>query len=157
MHVASKSDEILLAQANINYCVDVISSTILMLALLVTIFIVFYRRRRTDCFIVVAISCYLVAITCRIIYAYYIMLDDLKLTKPWLVYLIMLEKPFYLTAHWAFSAQYLKTCLVLPRLLAEATLEFDEDSTTQNSRLSNRSSGIANYNLLKQMADAIEI
>ena len=75
-----------------------------MFALLVTIFIVFYKRRRTDCFIVVAISCYMVSITCKIVYAYYIVLDDLKLTKPWLVYLIMLEKPFYLTAHWAFSA-----------------------------------------------------
>ena len=79
------------------------------------------------------------------------------MTKYWLVYLFMVEKPFYLTAHWAFSAQYLKTCLVLPRLLAEAKLEFDEDSATRDSRISNRSSGIANYNLLKQMADAIEV
>ena len=61
-----------------------------------------------------------------------------------------------MTAHWVFSAQYLKTSLVLPRLLSEAKIEFDEEDATQENRVSNRSSGIASYNLLKQMAAAIE-
>ena len=73
----------------------------------------------------------------------------------WTLYLGIIEKPFYLLAIWAFSAQYLKTSLVLPRILKEAKLELEEETIMRINRMSSGSSGIHSYEVLKDMDDAI--
>ena len=149
-------DKAFIVIARVSKWIQMINNTALMVALLATIVVVCCVRRRTDCFIVVALTCYCISISFQVTYWYLAMSHDEIISLQWSIYLFLIEKPFYLTAHWAFSAQYLKTCLVLPRLLSEAKIEFDEDTTTRDSRLSNRSSGMASYTLLKQMAEAIE-
>ena len=149
-------DKFFIAIARVSKWTQMITNTSLMVALIATIIVVCCVRRRTDCFIVVALICYCISISFQVTYWYLAVSHDEIVSLRLNIYLFLIEKPFYLIAHWAFSAQYLKTCLVLPRLLSEAKIEFDEDTTTRDSRLSNRSSGMASYTLLKQMAEAIE-
>ena len=60
-------------------------------------------------------------------------------------------------AHWAFSAQYLKTSMVLPRLLTQAQLEYTSaDTIRRENRLSNRAMNRGSLELLRSVDDAIE-
>ena len=50
-------------------------------------------------------------------------------TKP----LDCMSRQFDIMAHWIFSAQYLRTCLVLPILFVEAKLEWVMDDAQANN------------------------
>ena len=46
---------------------------------------------------------------------------------------------FYMMAHWAFSAQYWKTSMTLPKVLSEAKLEWASQDTHNENRVSRSS------------------
>ena len=43
--------------------------------------------------------------------------------KDWAYYAELCANFFYISAHWVFSVQYLRTSLILPKLFSEAKLE----------------------------------
>ena len=99
----------------------------LLVGVIGTMVVAMFVRKRTDCFISVVLISYLISITMETMYWALIVFvyTDRVVPPRWLLFLEWLQKPIYIFAHWAFSAQYLKTCLVLPRLLNEAKIELD--------------------------------
>ena len=77
-------------------------------------------RRRTESFIVLTSSCFMIFSILITPQTYFTYRSEVKL---WAYYLYLCENFFYLAAHWSFSAQYLRTSLILPMLFSEAKLE----------------------------------
>ena len=100
----SNWDKFFFEETEVSKWIQMVTNTALMVALLATIVVVCCVRQRTDCFIIVALSCYTISISMQAAYWIMSVSTDMVLTTDWETYLFLLEKPFYLTAHWAFSA-----------------------------------------------------
>lgn len=61
----------------------------------------------------------------------------------------------YLTAHWAFSSQYLKTSFVLPRVLSMAQLEYKSSDAIRDSDQLNRALNRNSLEFIKEVDDAL--
>ena len=131
---------------------------ILLVATLAIIVIVVFIRKRTDFFVISTLSCYLVSSIIVVIYSLYNHISKPESPITWLEYVQQFGRFCYMMGHWAFSAQYLKTKMVLPRILNQAKL----DHTRANeNKISNRRSATglvmtrSSLDLLEEVDDAI--
>ena len=127
---------------------------LLSVSLFTFILVVFIRKRR-DLFVVSALACYIVVSIIQVSFYIHKLVVDNGFAGNWEANLLAFGRFCYLIAHWTFSAQYLKTSMVLPRVLQEAKLEYAGDNTIEQNRLSNRSSAHNSARLLQGLEGAI--
>ena len=131
---------------------------ILFAASLGTAVTVRYVRGRKDCFAVSSLACYVASSAILIYYCVYYYSHGAASDYPdWIEVSANLGNFCYLMAHWAFSAQYLKTSMVLPRLLTQAKLEYtSQDTIRRENRLSGRAMNRTSLELLSLVEGALE-
>ena len=135
-----------------------IISALLLAASSVTAIVVCCVRGRRDCFAISSLACYVASSAIFAYYSIYNHSHEAAYDVPeWIEFLANLGNFCYLMAHWAFSAQYLKTSMVLPRLLTQAKLEYTSaDTIRRERRLSNRAMNRSSLELLRSVDDAID-
>ena len=80
------------------------------------LFLVTYKRKIRDLFVIVLLTCYILASIAFLTY-------DFAGNESYLIF-ACLGQFFYMIGHWAFASKYLKTSYVLPNLLIQTDLDF---------------------------------
>ena len=97
---------------------------IIVLAGTITVLIVYFGRKRTEFFFVLTPLLFSISCAIGLLHAYVQPPHSIKQENGLTVAFDVTSQSFDLLAHWIFSAQYLRTSLVLPKLFTEASLEW---------------------------------
>ena len=97
-----------------------IDNTILLLISSILFFIVVFKRKIRDPFVIVQLTCYILANIAFVIYEIILFYE----TPKKLAIIDCFGRLFYLLGHWAFASKYLRTSYVLPNLLVQTDLDF---------------------------------
>ena len=106
------------------YCVwfwfTTLDVVLLFLGSLIIFFLVVFKRKIRDPFLIVQLTCNILSNALFITYSVMLLkkIDNLvQITE-------CLARVFYLLGHWAFASKYLRTSYVLPNLLIQTDLDF---------------------------------
>ena len=120
----------------------------LLIVTLIAIYKVIWVKRRFECFILMTLAFYFVS---KAIFTGFSVQSQLfRENTPKSAMPISLSARFlYTMAHWFFAAQYLKTSMVFPKLLAQTRLEYVASENHSENRMSSQSQGI-DYNKIQE-------
>ena len=94
-----------------------------LIVILIAIYKVIWVKKRYECFIALTLAFYFVSFAIFTIFSVRAIIFK-KINGTFAMPLTLSARFLYTIAHWLFAAQYLKTSMVFPKLLAQAKLEY---------------------------------